>query len=225
MRSVLVLFVLAACGSTSSQPPAVDASTSNGSPQILTLSTNTFTLSEKDQLVVTAVVTDADGVDDLIGGALDDPDTGGTYGAFATSATEGAYELTLSWSAIEQVHAIDAPIGGASRDFRARFYDQAGHAAEQAVTVQLHCSMSGYALCDGQCTNLAMDAHNCGKCGATIPEGQECEGGRATCVLGPENTVAACSDGCSNDGDAYTDCDDYDCCNVVTCAKGTACNP
>jgi len=222
MRRTALIWV-AAC-STSPSPKA-PATTTDNAPQILTLSTNTAMLTERDQLVVTAVVTDTDGVDDLIGGALDDPKTGGTYGAFATSATEGAYELTLSWSAIEAVQAIDAPIGGASRDFHATFYDQAGNEADQSLSVMLHCSMSGYALCDGQCTDLATDPLNCGACGVTIPEGAQCDDGRPGCVLGPENTVAACSDGCSNDGDAYIDCNDYDCCDVVACAKGTTCNP
>jgi hypothetical protein len=49
--------------------------------------------------------------------------------------------------------------------------------------------------------------------------------GAATCAAGAENTAAACDDGCSNDGDGYVDCDDFDCCSVVTCAPGTACSP
>lgn len=38
------------------------------------------------------------------------------------------------------------------------------------------------------------------------------------CTSGPENTAAACSDGCSNDGDTFTDCDDFDC--DAFCADG-----
>ena len=49
-------------------------------------------LREQGQTVVfTAVVTDPDGIEDLIGGTLEDPTTGGTYGAIATSASEGSY--------------------------------------------------------------------------------------------------------------------------------------
>jgi hypothetical protein len=48
------------------------------------------------------------------------------------------------------------------------------------------------------------------------------------CQQGPENTNAACSDGISNDGDAYIDCDDFNCCgaglNVCSCC-GTGCGP
>lgn len=221
MRS-RVLLVLAACSGGGGHAPGAPA---NEPPQILSLATNTMQLDERDHLAVTAVVTDPDGVDDLIGGMLVDPASGAAYGAFATSAAEGAYELELAWSDIEAVHAIDTPIAGAPRDFTARFFDQAGDAAEQTLTVTLHCSQSGYALCDGACTDLATDPDNCGACHASLPEGTQCEGGRAACAAGPENTVAACTDGCSNDGDPYIDCDDYDCCDIVACAKGTTCNP
>jgi hypothetical protein len=37
----------------------------------------------------------------------------------------------------------------------------------------------------------------------------------------PENTVEACSDGKDNDGDKYTDCNDFDCCALIDC-KTTA---
>ncbi len=42
-------------------------------------------------------------------------------------------------------------------------------------------------------------------------------------TMGPENTAAACSDGCNNDDDAFADCEDFDCCSVVSCAPGTGC--
>lgn len=40
---------------------------------------------------------------------------------------------------------------------------------------------------------------------------------------GPENTVAACSDGADNDGDGHVDCNDFDCCDVRTCDATTSC--
>jgi hypothetical protein len=48
-------------------------------------------------------------------------------------------------------------------------------------------------------------------------------GSRFACTLGREDTVSACTDGCSNDSDGFIDCDDYDCCNVVTCPNTSAC--
>jgi hypothetical protein len=191
---------------------------SEASPRILTISTNTKTIDERSMLVITAVVTDPDGVDDLIGGAL-------TYGAFATSAAEGAYELRLQWGDIDRVQPIDAPVAGATRAFRARFYDVAGHTADEMVTVTLRCSDADLGVCSGDCTDLATDPDHCGMCNVKIPDGAQCKDGMAGCTSGPENTTAACSDGCSNDGDMYVDCNDFNCCNVVACPTGTACNP
>jgi hypothetical protein len=41
-------------------------------------------------------------------------------------------------------------------------------------------------------------------------------------VSGSENTVAACIDGCDNDGDGYVDCDDFNCCTIVGASCSTA---
>jgi hypothetical protein len=225
MRWILPLF-LVACGGGSEEPcTGDDCGMSEAAPRILTISTNTKTIDERAMLVITAVVTDPDGVDDLIGGALTDVDGGSTYGAFATSAAEGAYEIRLAWGDIDRVQAIDAPVEGAMRMFRARFYDVAGHTADDMVTVTLRCSDTDLAVCGGDCTDLKTDPDHCGKCNMKIPSGSECIGGMGGCVLGPENTAAACSDGCSNDGDQYIDCNDFNCCNAVSCPTGTTCNP
>jgi hypothetical protein len=42
-------------------------------------------------------------------------------------------------------------------------------------------------------------------------------GGALPCVAGPEETPAACADGCSNDEDRFIDCDDFDCDGVGAC--------
>lgn len=42
-------------------------------------------------------------------------------------------------------------------------------------------------------------------------------------LTGPENTVAACTDGEDNDDNGWTDCDDFGCCSVVTCGAETKC--
>lgn len=44
-------------------------------------------------MTFSVVLTDPDGIDDLIGGTLKDPDSGSSYGAFVTEAGEGAYAL------------------------------------------------------------------------------------------------------------------------------------
>jgi hypothetical protein len=37
------------------------------------------------------------------------------------------------------------------------------------------------------------------------------------CVMGDENTEAACSDGCDNNGDNFIDCMDFDCAGIGSC--------
>lgn len=41
--------------------------------------------------------------------------------------------------------------------------------------------------------------------------------------MGPENTAVACGDGCDNDGNGFADCNDFDCCSVVSCGPTTGC--
>ena len=48
----------------------------------------------------------------------------------------------------------------------------------------------------------------------------KCVEAAGTCLAGPENTLGACTDGCSNDGDQYIDCEDRDCCSLI----GADCN-
>ena len=332
---------------------ATDATTVDGSaplrdgggdrpPTILTHGTNVTTLHPDESLIITAVVTDPDGVDDLIGGTLLDAGGSATYGAFATSAAEGSYSLTLSWSAIHAVGSIEAPPMGTARSFVMRFFDVAGHVAEATFSVTLRCRTSGDSACGGTCVDLQSDRGNCGRCGTTVPAFAVCRDGIPTCAVGreslcsdgcfdltldrtncgscgnactftyhdaqcnasrctmtdsfstrtsctdicarhaytctttthyyydapdyhgfvsacdltpperrpgypsstfsavncscekgtamgcesgAENTARRCTDGCSNDSDGYIDCEDRDCCGVVTCAMGTYCNP
>jgi endonuclease YncB( thermonuclease family) len=43
-------------------------------------------------------------------------------------------------------------------------------------------------------------------------------------VRGPEDSVAACTDGCNNDGDGFMDCEDRDCCPLIGgCPSNTYC--
>lgn len=85
---------------------------------------------------------------------------------------------------------------------------------------------AGRGTCGDACVDHATDAANCGACGVVCGAGKACERGAcvAVCERGPETTLARCSDGCSNDGDVYVDCDDYDCCAVrKDCPATTAC--
>ena len=139
-------------------------STDPNAPVIVQLSANSTQLDESGTLIISALVTDPDGIDDVIGGTLIDPDTGASYGALVSE--EGAYSITLTWEAIGQVRPIEGPPGGESRTFRAQFSDVAAHLATGDVMVQLVCDEDiNIGLCGGECSEPATDPMNCGACG------------------------------------------------------------
>lgn len=136
-------------------------------PEILVLSTNVNELTEGENVVVSAVVTDPDGVDDVIGGLLESPDGAISYGAFQTSGQEGSYELTLNWTELDVAVPIEFE-SETAREMRAVFFDQAGHETSGQVDLTLHCS--GEPACGGTCVELnaapcACDAQCTGRCG------------------------------------------------------------
>ncbi len=139
-------------------------------PRILSLQVNAVAIDPTQTLTVTAIVTDPDGIDDLIGGTLGEPASARSYGAFATSATEGAYQISLPWQGINTVAPIDAPPGGAERTFRATFYDVAGHAVQGDVVATLRCRADPDSACAGRCFDLATDEAHCGACDRACPD-------------------------------------------------------
>lgn len=174
-------------------------------PRILDLSINTTTATPNTTLIVSAIVTDPDGVADLIGGSLKSP-TGATYGSFQTSAAEGSYQLIVTWDQLNSVQAIlfDAPI---TRDVVAEFYDQAGHKVQRSLTLTLACDSASAAACSaGSCVDLNTSSAHCGSCNNALDEQVYCSGGQPTCSSGdfcPQsgvcsgNSAQACG-GCDN---------------------------
>lgn len=178
-------------------PMIPDAATTSvpGGPLILSLSTNTTMLLSDQLLIISAIVTDPDGIDDVIGGSLHDMATGRTYGAFITQAAEGSYQITLTWGAIDTVRAIDAPPDGSDRRFLARFFDVTGHIAEGEVGAVLRCAEAGRSACAGECFDLETDVANCGACGNAVPADLTCRDGAPVCA-DPQETIcgSACFD-------------------------------
>jgi hypothetical protein len=139
---------------------------SAGGPIILSFATNVMTLTPVDQLIFTAVVTHPNGIAQIVGGTLSDPD-GGTYGAFQVSTVAGAYSLTLAWKDLQTVKDITTARGGTSRVFRAQFFDQSARSISRDVTIKLWCGNTSpnQAICAGVCKDLDTDVSNCNSCG------------------------------------------------------------
>lgn len=132
-----------------------------GPPVVLTFGANVSSLTEGESIVFSAVLTDPDGIDDIVGGVLEMD--GLPLGAFITSAQEGAYTLSVSWAAIHQTSAIDFPMTGSDeRTFNATFFDQGGLKATAVTMVAMTCA--GLASCDGTCKDLATNKLDCGAC-------------------------------------------------------------
>jgi hypothetical protein len=195
-------------GGTGSTTGSAASTAPNGPPVILTFGTNVPSVTEGEQVQLTAVITDPDGIDDVIGGNLVDDATGATFGAFVTTAQEGAYQFSLSWDQLNQVATIDFASGATiERKVTAQFFDQAGHSVEKTTGVTLTCK--GLAACAGACVNVTNDPSNCGSCGRACAAGP-CDSGKCagwTACLSPAPTTCAaycaahsatCSNSCAN---------------------------
>lgn len=214
-----------ACGSTAEEvdASAMDAGSRDAAlppsapdgPRIISLSTNVTELTEGGELVISAVVTDPDGVDDVIGGQLFNHPGTAALGAFTAPSSEGAYELRLSWAAIDAAQTIDAESGGVARELRAEFFDQAGHVAAEVLSVHLVCASRSDGICGGVCVDLQTSADHCGECGrAADGPGQACVDGALGCEVGE-----LCDGSCVDVG---TDPDNCGGCGVSCAASAGA---
>lgn len=165
---------LSACGGDESNDGSPDASQTSDpkAPIFLNFGTNVTTLTGGhddepgdggESVVFTAVLTDPDGIDDLIGGSLTDVTGAIQYGAFSTSGQEGAYTITLSWNAINQAKDISFR-QMTERTFMAVFFDVAGHRVEKSVAIKLTCG--GEYACHGTCSTY---------CGLNSPVRASCD--------------------------------------------------
>jgi hypothetical protein len=182
-RTVLLLSLLAACSATPAVRPDAGLPEDPRGPRFLTFSSNSTELLDGQPLTVTAVLTDPDGVDDLIGGTLLDPATGASYGAFETSASEGSYQLTLTWPQLDAVSPIDGSLGDPMhRTLRAQFFDTAGHQTSRDLEIGLGCASASGIACSTGCAD-AYGTNSCGACGNRCTD---------RCMAG--NTAVACGD-------------------------------
>lgn len=163
-------------------PDAGPVASDPAAPRFLSFGTNVTSLTEDESVIFTAVLTDPDGIDDLIGGSLTSPDGQVQYGAFATSGQEGSYTITLSWEAMHQAQDITFATGE-PRQFRAEFFDVAGHAVTRMVTIGLTCD--GQYACGGACRDMCyVSVEQRATCAAA------CEEAGMTCYLEDTDRLA-----------------------------------
>ncbi len=165
----LLALALAACGpggggGGGSGRARAGSGGESAAPRIVSIHTNLATVTPSESLVIRALVTDPDGLDDVIGGNLVTPDDTAAYGAFATDARDGAYRITLSWRTLNMIAPISTDAGGSvSRTLRAEFFDVEGNQSWRDVVVALGCG-DRKASTDGSCQDVTT-ASACEACG------------------------------------------------------------
>lgn len=210
--------------SPTTNDPTTDTPTSDGpdsegdevgGPKILQFLTNVTTINENESVIFTAVVTDPDGVADVIGGSLTSPDGKIAFGAFATSGEEGAYQLSLSWAAIHQAQNITFETPKTVRTFRAEFFDAGGKSAWKTADITLNCDDGERvtpAACGGQCKDLDSDDEHCSSCDV------ECD------VFFNSNTIGRCIESaCTPTYQGCVKSSEFINCNETCAALGEAC--
>lgn len=188
--------------------PTTEMSTSEptpGAPVFLSLQTNVAKITAGESVIFTAVLTDPDGVDDIVGGTLSDESGVIGYGPFVAAGQEGTYSITLSWDAMHQADAIEFEGMDLGRVFRAEFYDQAANTVGKDIDLTLTCAEGS--ACDGVCTDIMTSADHCGTCGKSCEAG--CDSGQCAprfgeCI-GPDSGFATCDAYCASSGESCVD--------------------
>lgn len=188
---------------TMTSPTASTTSTGENAPVFLSLGTNVNAITEGESVVFTALLTDPDGVDDIVGGSLTNEDGAIDFGPFVAAGQEGTYSITISWAQIHQAAPIQFEDVAETRVFHARFFDQAANSSTKSVSVNLQCA--GGSACGGACTDLAVDGVNCGTCGHSCMA-MGCEAGNCKPAWSECFTVAdgfsSCDEMCQSLGEA-----------------------
>ncbi len=181
-------------GADAGVTPDAGLQNDQGGPVFLTVGTNVSTIFEGESFVVSAVLTHPEGVNKVIGGVLRN-DQNALLGAFATTNTNGAFSMTVSWSALNQVEPIHFT-RSLERALVASFYDEEGRRAERTVRIGMQCKAPSTGACGGDCMNLDKEVKHCGSCG------NACTGPSPSCVSGQcqpcSNGETLCGGKCVN---------------------------
>jgi hypothetical protein len=188
-------------------------------PIILEFSVNPSTVNPDEAGTFYALVTDPQGIADLIGGSLKSDD-GTTIAAFSSSADEGSYSTSVEFDTLAEAFAEDTTGNSGTMTVTASFYDQAGHITTDSLDVVLECDGSNDDLCSEGCVDVSRDEQNCGGCDSVCATKLTASGLTAVpsemddCTSGTCLAVTACV----KELEATSDT-----CNKVCGAAGTTC--
>lgn len=189
-------------------------------PEILEVMVSSDNLSEGEALTVTALVTDPDGLDDIVGVSLRAADNSATY-IFLDQISQGTFRVAVTWDDIHAVTPIEFETDQIL-ETAVQAVDSMGNTDQDFLSTTLTCR--GDVACDGSCTTLGT-SENCGSCGDTctrpaycsenqcienttcgnniVDLGEQCDGTNLqgfTCEsLGLGNGMLQCSDTCTFD--------------------------
>lgn len=155
--------------SSDSAPDDTTSAPVPGAPIFVSLQTNVSTVTAGETVTFTAVLTDPDGVDDILGGTLSDPTGMIGYGPFVAAGQKGTYSISVSWDSMHQAEPIEFEDMSVMRSFRAEFFDQAANKVSKDGDLTLACAEG--AACGGVCTDLMKTAEHCGACGKSCASG------------------------------------------------------
>ena len=182
--------------------PTSSTGSEDGGPVFLDFSASGEKITEGGSVIITAILTDPDGVDDIVGGSLKNEDGSVDFGPFMAAGQPGTYSITLTWAQLHEDKPIEFENTESERVVFARFFDQMGHEATKSLVLGLQCP--GGSACDGACTDLALDGANCGTCGHTCAA-MACEQGGCAptwspCV-GAGDGLSTCAEVCQSLGE------------------------
>jgi hypothetical protein len=156
---------------------------SQDAPSIIDLVASPARLSEGDGTLVSAIVTDPQGTEDIVAGRLLDGQNQDLIGNFRNIGG-GSFELEVTWDQLHGVRPIGFGPAGTQRAVTAEFIDNANERSTRSLTLSLDCEGEsacdgecGLETCNGECLDPRFDyetAENCGECGNACGAGQSC---------------------------------------------------
>lgn len=188
-------------------------------PRIQSIAISSNTLTDSETATLTVVVTDPDGVEDIVGPLLIEPISSTTLGTL-TSSGAGTFTATVSWNTWSSVDPVEfSGAAGDVRFVRVQFSDVAGHRVTSTERIQVVCD-GGLPACDGRCgavrcagqDNTCLDTEGspisadglCGICGqgcSSCASGCTCFNESPSCTGG-----ADCLFTINNEGQGATQC-------------------